>query len=66
MIFVTVGTHEQAFNRLIKYIDELKIKNIIKDEVIIQTGFSDYKPKACKWSKFLPYSEMKKMLKLQE
>ena len=24
MIFVTVGTHEQPFNRLIKKIDELK------------------------------------------
>ena len=24
MIFVTVGTHEQQFNRLIKKIDELK------------------------------------------
>ncbi len=24
MIFVTVGTHEQPFNRLIKKVDELK------------------------------------------
>lgn len=24
MIFVTVGTHEQPFNRLVKKIDELK------------------------------------------
>lgn len=26
MIFVTVGTHEQPFNRLIKAVDELKKK----------------------------------------
>ena len=26
MIFVTVGTHEQPFNRLVKKIDELKKK----------------------------------------
>ena len=26
MIFVTVGTHEQPFNRLVKAIDELKKK----------------------------------------
>ena len=40
MIFVTVGTHEQPFNRLIKKIDELKQDGTIEEDVIIQTGFS--------------------------
>ena len=39
MIFVTVGTHEQPFNRLIQKVDELKCDGVIKDDVIIQTGF---------------------------
>ena len=39
MIFVTVGTHEQQFNRLIKEVDRLKGEGLIQDEVIIQTGF---------------------------
>ena len=60
MIFVTVGTHEQPFNRLVKYIDDLKGKDIIQEEVIIQTGFSTYKPKYCMWSKLFPFLEMKK------
>lgn len=30
MIFVTVGTHEQPFNRLIKKVDELKRDGIIR------------------------------------
>jgi UDP-N-acetylglucosamine transferase subunit ALG13 len=58
MIFVTVGTHEQQFNRLVKCIDELKAKNDILDEVFIQTGFSMYEPKYCSWSKLLPYKRM--------
>ena len=58
MIFVTVGTHEQQFNRLIEYIDNMKRDGIIKDEVIMQTGFCTYEPKYCKWSKLIPYSEM--------
>lgn len=37
MIFVTVGTHEQPFNRLIQKIDELKKDGIINEDVIIQT-----------------------------
>ena len=31
MIFVTVGTHEQPFNRLIQKIDELKKDGTIQD-----------------------------------
>jgi len=58
MIFVTVGTHEQQFNRLIEEVDRLKGEGVIRDEVIIQAGFSTYKPKYCKWSKLIPYSEM--------
>lgn len=60
MIFVTVGTHEQQFNRLIEAVDRLKGEGIIEDEVIMQTGFSTYEPKYCKWSKLIPYSEMQK------
>ncbi|HEM5383842.1 TPA: multidrug MFS transporter, partial [Streptococcus suis] len=35
MIFVTVGTHEQQFNRLIKEIDLLKKNGSITDEIFI-------------------------------
>lgn len=58
MIFVTVGTHEQSFDRLIKYIDELKSLGEIDEEIIIQTGFSTYNPKYCKWSNLLSYNDM--------
>ena len=58
MIFVTVGTHEQPFNRLIEKMDELKRNQVITEDVIIQTGFSTYEPQFCQWSKMLPYSEM--------
>ena len=37
MIFVTVGTHEQPFNRLIQKVDELKKDGVITEDVIIQT-----------------------------
>lgn len=62
MIFVTVGTHEQQFNRLVQEIDELKKDNIIKEEVFIQTGYSTYKPKYCKWQKIISYEEMEEKI----
>ncbi|MCB7093023.1 multidrug MFS transporter [Enterocloster bolteae] len=58
MIFVSVGTHEQPFNRLVKAVDDLKKDGVITDEVIIQTGFSTYKPKYCQCSKLIPYQQM--------
>lgn len=53
MIFVTVGTHEQPFNRLVQTIDELKRDGVITDNVIMQTGFSTYEPKYCQWDKLV-------------
>ena len=60
MIFVTVGTHEQPFDRLIQKMDELKRDGVIQEEVIIQTGYSTYEPQYCQWSKLIPYSQMVK------
>lgn len=58
MIFVTVGTHEQQFDRLIKKVDELKRDNIITEDVFLQTGFSEYEPKYCEYKKLIQYKEM--------
>ena len=44
MIFVTVGTHEQPFNRLIQKIDELVRDGEIEDDVFMQIGYSTYEP----------------------
>ena len=60
MIFVTVGTHEQPFNRLIEYMDKWAAEH--EENVIIQTGFSTYEPKHCEWSKLYPYSQMVKLV----
>ena len=60
MIFVTVGTHEQPFDRLIKKMDELKRDGVIQEDVVMQTGFSTYEPQYCQWSKLIPYQQMVK------
>ena len=62
MIFVTVGTHEQPFNRLVEYVDQLKKEKVIEEEVFIQSGYTTYEPKYCKFSKLIPYSDMQKYI----
>ena len=51
MIFVTVGTHEDPFDRLIKYVDTLVETGVIQEEVYIQSGYSTYTPKHCKYKR---------------
>lgn len=63
MIFVTVGTHEQPFDRLLKEMDRLVETGVITEEVFIQSGYTDYQPKHCGYSKLLPYSDMEKYVK---
>ena len=60
MIFVTVGTHEQQFNRLVEYMDRWAFDH--DEEVIIQTGFSTYEPQKANWSKLFPYETMGKLV----
>jgi UDP-N-acetylglucosamine transferase subunit ALG13 len=51
MIFVTVGTHSQGLDRLIKKMDEIAGK--IDEEVIMQIGSSKYRPKNARYFDFI-------------
>lgn len=60
MIFVTVGTHEQQFNRLVEYMDKWAADH--DEKVVMQTGYSTYEPKHCEWNKLYPYQKMVEMV----
>ena len=59
MVFVTVGTHEQQFDRLIKAVDELVANGYLEEPVFMQTGYCGYEPKHCEWQRFVPAPEMR-------
>ena len=50
MIFASLGTMNIAFNRMAKAVDEWAA--ITKEEVIVQTGYTDYPYKHAKAFKF--------------
>lgn len=62
MIFVTVGTHEQPFDRLVKCIDSMVADGKIKEDVIIQKGYTEYEPQNCKCYKVIGFDEMQKYI----
>ena len=53
MIFVTLGTQNFPFNRLLELVDDLVAEGVIKDEVFAQTGCSTYLPRNYAYVDFL-------------
>jgi beta-1,4-N-acetylglucosaminyltransferase len=51
MIFVTVGTSNLGFERLIKMMDEIAGK--LDEEIIMQIGKTEYKPSNAEWFTFM-------------
>lgn len=62
MIFVTLGTHEQPFDRLIRAVDELKGAGAISGDVFIQTGYSRFRPIHCRHEPFVGFEEMLRLI----
>lgn len=63
MIFITLGSQKFQFNRILKKIDELIEKDIIKEEVFAQIGYSDYQPINYNYKAFLDREEFSKLMK---
>jgi len=58
MILVTLGTQKQQFTRLLEYIENSNIK----DEIIVQAGFTKFESKKMKIFDFIDYDEMNKYI----
>lgn len=63
MLFVTVGTHEQPFDRLLRQMDMLRKEKFIQEDIVMQTGYSDYEPFYCEWNRLFSYQDMQKYVK---
>lgn len=62
MIFVTLGTHELEFKRLLRYLEDMDIK----EEVVIQSGNTKFVSKKYKIIPFLSYDEFEYYIKKSE
>lgn len=62
MIFVTVGTQDAPFDRLLKAVDKCIFDGTIKEEVIVQCGKTKFKSKNMKMVNLLPMDEFKKIV----
>lgn len=48
-----VGSRDYQFNRLLKALDDLVAEGKLTDEIVAQTGLSEYEPKHYTWHRYL-------------
>lgn len=54
MIYITLGTQACDFTRCMKMVEELIRKVGIKDKIVVQTGYTSYKPEGIECFDFVP------------
>lgn len=63
MILVTLGTNDKSFIRLIKKIESLIVEGRIKEEVVVQAGYTKYKSDRMKIFDLIPADEFDALIK---
>ena len=63
MIFVTVGSRNYPFDRLLEKLDELYEKGVLKDSMFAQIGTSTYKPRNYEYKDFISQEEFLEKVK---
>ena len=61
MILVMLGTQNNSFHRLLEEIDKLIKENIIKEEVIVQAGYTKYETDDMKIIDLMPKKELEEL-----
>ena len=62
MILVMLGTQNNSFKRLLKELDRLKENKIIKEEIIVQAGYTKYESKNMEIFDLVPAPEFNKLM----
>ena len=61
MIFVTLGTGEYTFVRLLAEVERMIDLGLIREEIVVQAGTTDYRSEKMKIYDLLPMSEMERL-----
>ena len=62
MILVMLGTQNNSFHRLLEEIDKLIKENTIREEVIVQAGYTKYETDDMKIIDLMPKEELEEYL----
>lgn len=63
MIFVTLGTQDKQFKRLLKAVEREKLNGNIKEKIIVQAGYTKYKSTVMEIFDTIPKDEFEEYMK---
>lgn len=63
LIFVTLGTQDKGFERLLKLLDKEVEKGFLKEKIIVQAGYTDYKSKNMEIFDYVSKEDFEKYIK---
>lgn len=63
MIFITLGTQDKPFNRLLEAVDKAIDEGLITDEVVVQAGCTKYESKNMKVFDLIPMDDFDELMK---
>ncbi len=58
MIFITVGTHHLAFDRLLNTVKKLVESKVITEKIVVQAGTSNIKVTGSKQKDYFSFEEL--------
>lgn len=62
MILITLGTQDKSFVRILEKVDKLIEKKVIKEEVVVQAGYTEYQSKNMKVFDYVSKEELEKYI----
>ena len=62
LILVTLGTNDKSFVRLIQKIEDLIVRGIIKEEVVVQAGYTKYETEYMKIFDLIPMDKFQDLM----
>jgi len=62
MIFVTAGTEQYPFDRLMRWLDLLQQHHLLQDEIVVQYGNSTYLPEGSRVYSFLKEKDFQALI----
>lgn len=62
MILVTLGTNDKSFVRLIQKIEDLIVRGIITEEVVVQAGYTKYESEHMKVFDLIPMDKFQDLM----
>lgn len=63
MVYVTLGTQNADFSRCLKEVEQLITSGIIKERVVAQVGYTNYRPQGIECIDFIPEAEYQKYIR---